>query len=95
MISTQSGVWLRPAILGGFDGTSDRSFLFICAFLALREVAGEEFYVSDVASDMNAAKATVVVMNIFRGTISSQRLFRLRNNATAGARMHAPDCTYE
>jgi hypothetical protein len=42
MISTQSGVWLRPAILGGFGGTSDRSFLFICGSLALREIAGEE-----------------------------------------------------
>jgi hypothetical protein len=44
MISTQSGVWLRPAILGGFGGTSDRSFLFICGSLALREVSGEEFF---------------------------------------------------
>ena len=43
MISTQSGVWLRPAILGGFGGTSDRSFLFICVPLASQEVAGEEF----------------------------------------------------
>jgi hypothetical protein len=43
MISTQSGVWLRPAILGGFGGTSDRSFLFICVLLAMQEVAGEEF----------------------------------------------------
>jgi len=43
MISTQFGVWLRPATLGGFGGTSDRSFLFICVPLASQEVAGEEF----------------------------------------------------
>ena len=54
MISTQSGVWLRPAILGGFGGTSDRSFLFICVLLAAQEVAGEE-----LSSYMLLYRATV------------------------------------
>jgi hypothetical protein len=40
MISTQSGVWLRPAILGGFGGMSDRScnlfHLFISSLRARR-----------------------------------------------------------
>ena len=44
MISTLHSVWLRPAVLGGFGGMSDRSFLFfafICSSCAGREAVGE------------------------------------------------------
>ena len=43
MISTLHSVRLRPAVLGGFGGMSDRSlcFAFICSSRALREAVGE------------------------------------------------------
>jgi len=39
MISTHPDVWLRPVLLGGFGGMSDRSFHL---FRSLVECAGEE-----------------------------------------------------
>jgi uncharacterized membrane protein len=35
MISTLHSVWLRPAVLGGFGGMSDRSFLFLLSSVRL------------------------------------------------------------
>jgi hypothetical protein len=41
MISTQSGVWLRPAILGGYGGMSDRFFFFVLSSVRFALLEGE------------------------------------------------------
>ena len=45
MISTLHSVWLRPAVLGGFGGMSDRSLKIFHLFVSpTREAVGEGIF---------------------------------------------------